>query len=54
VPSGKKPESGVEKLGGDMIKKIDSIKSKESVSKLKDYDELKSDMLEKGTPYTNQ
>jgi hypothetical protein len=37
-----------------MIKKIDSIKSKESVTKLKDYDELKSDMLEKGTSTSNQ
>jgi hypothetical protein len=37
-----------------MIKKIDSIKSKESVTKLKDYDELKSDMVEKGISPSNQ
>jgi hypothetical protein len=40
IPSGnKKAAKGVDELGGDMIKKIDSIKSGESVQKLKDYDE---------------
>jgi len=48
VPSGKKnAPKGVDELGGDMIKKIDSIKSGESIQKLKDYDELKMEMLEK-------